>query len=178
MVRDQLSDYNADLCHKATPFKILLAYDRWAARLILDACAKLSPEQFHQRFDLGPGSLHDTTVHMLGAMKTWTQTLAGQEPGARLEQGGPRSPADVIALLEVCARDFAAEAGRLPLSETVTRSRDGKSFTFTRGAVCMQVMTHGAHHRAQCLNMLKQLGVKPLPFSSVAEWTRFGEGSI
>ena len=27
------------------------------------------------------------------------------------------------------------------------------------------------HHRAQCLNMLRQLGVTPLPPSSVAEWT-------
>jgi uncharacterized damage-inducible protein DinB len=35
-------------------------------------------------------------------------------------------------------------------------------------------MTHGMHHRAQCLNMLRRLGVQPLPPSSVAEWTWLG----
>jgi hypothetical protein len=27
---------------------------------MLDACAKLTDEQFHHRFEIGPGSLHDT----------------------------------------------------------------------------------------------------------------------
>jgi uncharacterized damage-inducible protein DinB len=31
------------------------------------------------------------------------------------------------------------------------------------------------HHRAQCLNMLRKLGVTPLPKSSVAEWTLEGD---
>jgi uncharacterized damage-inducible protein DinB len=34
----------------------------------------------------------------------------------------------------------------------------------------MHVATHGMHHRAQCLNMLRQLGVNPLPPISVLEW--------
>jgi uncharacterized damage-inducible protein DinB len=33
------------------------------------------------------------------------------------------------------------------------------------------------HHRAQCLNMLRHLGVTPLPASSVTEWTWMGETS-
>jgi uncharacterized damage-inducible protein DinB len=42
----------------------------------------------------------------------------------------------------------------------------------------MQVATHGVHHRAQCLNMLRHLGVKPLPLSSVAEWSRTADGAL
>ena len=45
----------------------------------------------------------------------------------------------------------------------------------TRGATIVHVTTHGTHHRAQCLNILRQLGVTPLPPSSVAEWTWMGE---
>src|ERR1700722_7875544 len=97
------------------PLKILLAHDLWATRQILDACSKLSDEQFHQRFEIGPGSLHDTTTHMLGAMRAWTQLLAGQEMGARLEKDGRRSVGELEALLEVCARELAAEAHRLPM---------------------------------------------------------------
>jgi len=151
--------------------EILLKHDQWATAQILDASAKLTSEQFHQRFEMGPGSLHDTLTHMLGAMRAWTQMLAGQTPGPRLEQDGKRTPAELAALLESCARDFGAEAHRRPLDETITRSRDGKTYQFTRGAVLAHVATHGMHHRAQCLNMLRQLGVSPLPHSSVAEWT-------
>ena len=55
------------------------------------------------------------------------------------------------------------------------RTRDGRTFDLTRGAVLAHVVTHGMHHRAQCLNMLRRLGVRPLPPGSVTEWTWLGE---
>jgi uncharacterized damage-inducible protein DinB len=60
------------------PLDILLAHDRWATRNILDACSKLSDEQFHQRFEMGPGSLHDTITHVLAAMRLWGDLLASR----------------------------------------------------------------------------------------------------
>jgi uncharacterized damage-inducible protein DinB len=57
----------------------------------------------------------------------------------------------------------------------VKRTRDGKEYSFTRGVVITHVATHGMHHRAQCLNMLKHLGVSPLPPSSVTEWARMAD---
>jgi len=157
---------------QSDPLTILLAHNEWATRQILEACAKLSDEQFHQRFDIGPGSLHNTTTHILGAMRTWTRTLATQDPGTRLDQDGQRrTPQDLLALLETCSAEFAAEAHRLPLDGLASRTRDGKTFQFTRGSILMQVVTHAMHHRAECLNMLRQLGVSPLPPSSVTEWT-------
>src|SRR4051794_39186208 len=160
------------------PLKILLLHDRWATGQILDACAKLTNDQFHQRFEIGPGSLHDTLTHVLGAMRTWTETLAGQESRPRLEEDGQRRTAgQLLALLEDSWGEFCTEARRRPLAEMFTRTmRSGKTLQFTRGAAVMQVTTHGMHHRAQCLNMLRQLGVTPLPASSVAEWTWMGEG--
>jgi uncharacterized damage-inducible protein DinB len=156
--------------------EILLNYDRWATGEILKACEPLSDEQFHRRFEMGPGSLHDTTTHILGAMRLWTQVMGGVNPAQRLDQDGvKRKPAELAQLLDTITADFAKEAHRLAASDMVTRIRDGKTMQFTRGAVLMQVMTHGAHHRAQCLNMLRQSGVKPLPKSSVVEWTLFAQ---
>src|SRR5204863_251817 len=81
------------------------------------------------------------------------------------------------SLLDDVSPQFRAEAGRRPLAEMATRHlRDGRTLQITRGAVLAQVTTHGMHHRAQCLNMLRRLGVNPLPPSSVAEWTWMGEG--
>ena len=159
--------------------EILLAHDRWATEQILDVCKKLNNEQFHQSFQMGPGSLHNTTTHILGAMRTWTQTLAGQEVTVRLDlDGQQRSPTELLVLLKICTDEFAAQVQRRPLDEIVSRVREGKSYEYTRGTVFAHVITHGMHHRAQCLNMLRQLGIKPLPPSSVAEWVRIVDAKL
>jgi uncharacterized damage-inducible protein DinB len=153
--------------------QILLAHDRWASDQHLDACAKLPTDQFHQKFDIGPGSLHDTLTHVVSAMRTWTDTLTGAEPRPRPDTDGQRRTPDQIRALhvEACA-ELSDEARRRPLGEIVTRTlRTGRTVTLTRAEVITHVTTHGMHHRAQCLNMLRRLGVTPLPPSSVTEWT-------
>jgi uncharacterized damage-inducible protein DinB len=149
------------------PLEILLTHNHWATRQILEACARLTPEQFHQRFEMGPGSLHDTTTHLLGAMRGWGDNLAGRAQRPRLE-GTNRSTAELLALLD----EIAATARAHPVDELVSAERGGKTYTFPRGGVLTHVTTHGMHHRAQCLNMLRRLGVQPLPPSSVADWIR------
>ena len=159
------------------PLQILLSHDRWSTMQILNASGKLSGDQFHQRFEIGPGSLHDALTHIVGSMRAWTETLAGQEPRPRLESDGQRrTPEQLRLLYDEAWRQLEAEARRRPLEEMVTRrTRDGRTIQLSRGAVLVQVATHGMHHRAQCLNMLRHLGVQPLPPSSVAEWTWMGE---
>jgi uncharacterized damage-inducible protein DinB len=162
---------------ESDPLQILLSHDRWATTQLLNACGKLTGDQFHRRFDMGPGSLHDTLTHMIAAMRAWSDSLIGQAPRPRVDADGQRRTTEQFrALWEEACRELAAEARRRPLEEMVTRHmRDGRTVELTRGAVVTHVATHGMHHRAQCLNMLRQLGVKPLPSSSVAEWTWLGE---
>jgi uncharacterized damage-inducible protein DinB len=155
----------------SNPLDVLLAHDHWATRNILEACEALTEEQFHRRFEIGPGSLHDTTTHIVGAMRGWGDLLAGREQRPRLEHGGvKRTPAELLILLNEIAADLATSARLYRLDEVVTGSRGGKNYRFLRGGVLTHVTTHGMHHRAQCLNMLRQLGVSPLPMSSVLEW--------
>lgn len=154
----------------SNPTDILLAHDQWATRNILEACSGLTPEQFHRRFEMGPGSLHDTTTHILAAMRVWGDLLAGREQRPRLEKSAQRTVPELLLLLNEIAGELADAASKYPLDGTVTRVRDGKTYVFTRGGVITQVTTHGMHHRAQCLNMLRHVGVSPLPASSVVEW--------
>jgi uncharacterized damage-inducible protein DinB len=153
------------------PLTILLAHDRWATHQLLDACGGLTPEQFHQPFEMGPGSLHNTVEHILGAMRFCADLVAGREPRPRLEvPNSRRTVPELRALLDECHDEFDALATSLPLDGQVKRTRNGQTYTFTRGAVVAHVMTHGTHHRAQALNMLRRLGVSPLPKSAVMEW--------
>ncbi len=61
----------------------------------------------------------------------------------------------------------AAHQYRGTLESTVSLEWPGengeiKVYTFTRAAILVHVTTHGFHHRAQCLNMLRRLGA-PVP---------------
>jgi uncharacterized damage-inducible protein DinB len=158
----------------SNPIDVLLGHDQWATRNIIETCSHLSHEQFHQRFEMGPGSLHDTTTHIVTAIRVWADLLAGREQRPRLE-GTERTTAELLSLLDEAAADFSALAAQYPLDDVVTRQREGKTFRLSRSGVIAHVATHGMHHRAQCLNMLRQLGVKPLPPNSVADWMNMAD---
>ena len=152
---------------------IQLQHDQWATRQILSACEKLTADQFARKFDIGAGSLQAGITHMLAAMITWTDTLAQRPLRPRIDEGGAKySAAQLHQMFDEFAAEFSAIAKSHPLDEIVKRTRGGKEYSFTRGAVITHVTTHGMHHRAQCLNMLRHLGVTPLPPSSVTEWAR------
>ena len=155
----------------SNPLDILLLHNQWATRQILLACEKLTADQFHQRFPIGPGSLHDTTTHIVGAMHIWIDRLAGQHQRPRLE-GTRRIVGELLALLDEACMELSRAAAAFPLDHTATMTRGAKEYTFSRGGILTHVTTHGMHHRAQCLNMLRQLAVDPLPTSSVVEWLR------
>jgi uncharacterized damage-inducible protein DinB len=150
------------------PATILLDQNMWATRNMIEACAELSHDQFHHKFELGPGSLHETLRHILAAMQGWGDLLAGREQRALLD--GEKTTDELLHLLDELGSDLAASAAAHATDELVAGSRGGRSYTFARGAVITHVTTHGMHHRAQCLNMLRHLGVEPLPPSSVVEW--------
>jgi len=158
------------------PVEILVAHNHWSTSRILDACAKLSPEKMEQPFELGPGSLQKTLVHILGAMQGWGDLLAGREQRPRLENTS-QTLDSMKSLLQQLTDDILASTRNHSVAESVSGERGGSSYIFQRGAVITHLMTHGVHHRAQCLNMLRHLGVDPLPPSSILEWTMMGEGS-
>jgi uncharacterized damage-inducible protein DinB len=157
----------------ADPLSILAAHDRWATSLLLDACERLTNEQLHRRFEMGIGSVHDTVIHDAAAVKTWAEVLLKRE-----QSPWPSNDARPIGELRQMAEEafdlLATAAAAGPLEETFTGVRDGQTIVYTRGVILCHVHTHSMHHRAQCLNMLRHMGVSPLPLSSVVAWSRAG----
>lgn len=173
------------------PVEILLATNRWATQNLIEACQDLPVEKFHQEFSLGPGSLHHTLLHILESMQHWADVLAGREVQFEEDPGQPhprmlgsfgivyfgsalpdqqRTPQQLLVLLNRIADDLENSARSHPVDALVTWRASEQSFSFARGGVLTHVTTHGMHHRAQCLNMLRHVGVDPLPSSSVHEW--------
>lgn len=164
------------------PVRVLLASNRWAMHALLDAMEPLTDAQLDEAFEMGLGTLRSSVRHMLGAMDGWTGVLLGEPFG-----GGSRPPAltpersysvaEFRRLTDEIA-DALERAAAGDMDKVFTGERGGRRYSFTRGGVVCHVATHGFHHRAQCLNMLRRLGVGELPRSSVYEWMLHEPGAV
>lgn len=173
------------------PCRILVQSDAWCTRRVLESCRSLSRDQFHRRFEMGLGTIHLTLTHILSTMRRWTDRLAGRTPRPMLhavpdhpQVGGEdkdRSVDELLAILDEGERDLLAVLRPDPawLAGVVSlewKGDDGvvKTHSFSRAAVVAHVTTHGYHHRAQVLNMLRHLSVPgvsdKLPELSVVDW--------
>ncbi len=151
-----------------------MAHNEWATEQLLDACAALGDDQWHAKFEIGIGSLHDSFVHLIGAMWVWTDTLGQRTPRPWIDEAPRRSIEELRAMHRTAAADLASVARLGPMDQTLTRERQGKVTSYQRQVILGHVLTHAMHHRAQMLNMLRRLGVNPLPQSSMVEWSRAG----
>lgn len=178
------------------PLDILLTHDEWGTRQVLEACRPLTREQFHRPFAIGLGSLHNNLTHIVGTVRRWTDRIDGRPLRPALSpvpgrpdipfDGGDRTPGDLLTLLGPAAADLRAVAAKWRSAPDGLASlvylewprKDGEPgmnrYTFSRGACLVHVCTHGMHHRSQCVNMLRHVGVTgvsdKLPDPSVMEW--------
>ena len=151
------------------PTKVLLTHDRWANAQLYKACNELTPEQLNHPFEMGTGSIHNNIVHNLAAMRGWTDVLNEVEARYRLENESYTID-QIIELEPSIADEFEQAALRRPFDTIIKRDRGEQTYTFSVGGIITHVTTHSVHHRAQCCNMLRQLGIENQPMSSVFEW--------
>lgn len=159
----------------------LAGHNVWATRVLLERCRGLTPEQFTRSFDIGPGRLHDTLLHVAGAMRRWADRIGDRPLRPSVEQENRvRTPDEILALLNEAEADLSGvlgrvvEEGRLDETMSITIPRYQEPFVFTRGTAIVHVMTHGVHHRAQAINMLRRLGLADLPDLDAIEWELAG----
>lgn len=144
-----------------------LEHNVWATRRLLEACRPLSRQQWEQNFDIGPGSLAGTLSHIVEAMASFADCFAGKDCERRPDfAAGASTPDSLLSLLDEAGRalDDAIESLVLRHAERGSVAwRSARGGKLPVPVALAQVFDHGTHHRAQCLNMLKRLGVEPLP---------------
>jgi uncharacterized damage-inducible protein DinB len=142
-------------------------YRAWCNRQLLHSCRPLSAEQLHAPFEIGQGSVWRSLVHLLAADSLWLDAFEGR----------PDSPvpceADFKDLQELADRwadldrrwlDALARLDGSDLERPVLRADlRNQRFTLDRVDAHLQVCTHAAYTAAQLVNMLRRLGVAPLP---------------
>ena len=153
------------------PADVLLDFEDWATHRMLDACEPLSDEQLDREFEMGLGTLRRTLKHNIGAMIGWTGLLEDSEPDFDPDFGGDSPSIERLrSVHEDAMKAFRAGARLGSFDDVLERQRNETTYRFTRGGVVTHVTTHSMHHRAQCLNMLRHLGVETQPESSVFQW--------
>jgi uncharacterized damage-inducible protein DinB len=60
-------------------FTSLYTYNRWADRRVLEACRKLTPEQYAAEPSPGWSSVRSSIVHIAVVTEGWTRGLAGED---------------------------------------------------------------------------------------------------
>jgi uncharacterized damage-inducible protein DinB len=153
-------------------FRLLFAYDAWANARALDACAKLSPEQFTRDLDSSFRSVRDTLAHIHGAQWIWLERFQGRSPG------GLPSPQDFPDLAALRARWSEVEpelllyVNALKVSdlETVVEYRTAKGTALSNPLwqSLQHLVNHGTYHRGQLTTLLRQLGATPVSTDMIA----------
>lgn len=155
----------------------LLAHNKWATRILLEKCSAVSTEDYNREFEISLGTLHKTCSHTVGVMYVWASIIANDSPGEYrdLSKTCP-TPNDLLAELHkahealVKATTTVRDENRLDEILEQVHPRTNMRYRFTRGSMATHVLTHGMHHRAQVLNILRRLGVDDLPDVDVLEW--------
>ena len=136
---------------------------------VLERVRALSDEQYSREFAVGMGSLSRTLAHIVSSEWYYMQRMLGGEVPAY--ETWPIRPEDPPAFRELdAAWRKQAEQTRAglravkdwerPIEYRVTDD-DGRAKIVTASAADLftQLALHEVHHRAQALNMLRQLGV-------------------
>jgi uncharacterized damage-inducible protein DinB len=166
------------------PFQILIRHFHWATAEVIRTCRPLSDAQLDQRFDVGIGSLRGNLDHIIWCVEGWCRRL---ERGEWIPDGGENDSLDRLQerlddAVEQVQRLLAEHIDPDGLGETLSFELERPPgnrmrYTYARATIFVHMMTHGVHHRAQCLNMLRRLGAAPddLPALDATTWQRSTE---
>lgn len=151
----------------------LLRHDAWTTRLLLTRAASLSDAALDRPFDMGHRTLRRTFRHIIANMECWCDLVL-----ARPQRSITHTPDDdiaaLLARLDIVAAELVAfgesfsSSGRNDdiFTDYLENPPQKKSVTTALAHLC----THGMHHRAQCLWMMRQLGLGNLPEGDLFSW--------
>ena len=141
----------------------LFAYDRWANTKVLDACRKLTAEQFVAEPVPGRSSVRSTIYHIALATEINLRTLAGDLDDRVPTEADVATVDDAARLLERAYCRF--EELRLTLTPErlntlMTLRAIGRTFTLPRWAILRHIVNHSSYHSGQVASKLKRFGVE------------------
>lgn len=143
-----------------------IAHSSWALEQLITSAEALPPGKADEDLGIGPGSLRVNIAHVIEAMFYFADNFAGRDYVEPADFAA--LSASLLGLRALLAR--ATDALRISmvgacergLGETILWPGATKKALPAPTAVA-QVFDHSTLHRAQAVNILKRLGIDPLP---------------
>lgn len=143
---------------------------QWANRRALDGCGGLTSEQLNQRFAIGQGSVLATLTHLYASECVWLAAIEGEvNPGSPwslrfADLTALRAAWDALDARWVTFLDRLTDVDLArPVAKMSTSSGAGRVHVTPLSDVLLHLCMHAQYTLAQLANMLRQLGVSPLP---------------
>ena len=143
----------------------LYDYNYWARDRQLEACSKLTQDQFLRPMGSSFSSLRDTLAHLLIVEWVWLERFLGRSPRAIPSWLDELQTVDSIGerwkSLELDVRKYLgaldAEALDRPLTYVNVK---GETWTYPLGQALFHLVNHQTYHRGQITTLLRQLGAE------------------
>jgi uncharacterized damage-inducible protein DinB len=142
----------------------LFAFDRWANLKVLDACRKLTAEQYAAEPVPGWSSVRSTVYHIAWVTDFHLRTLTGDPDDSVPAEADFPKVDDAARLLERAYRRFEELRSTLTpekLNNVLTLRRRGRSATLPPWAMLRHIVNHSTYHRGQVAAKLKRFGIEP-----------------
>lgn len=144
-------------------FVSIYAFNRWANDKMLEACRKLSAEQFTAEPVPGLTPVRATVWHIAIVTEGWLKGIAGATEYNFPAESEVATPDDAARILDRAYMVFDSIAPTLT-SEFVgtprTFSRRGRTVTLPPWIILRHIVNHTTYHRGQVASKLKMFGIQ------------------
>jgi uncharacterized damage-inducible protein DinB len=141
----------------------LFAYDRWANTRVLDACRKLTAQQYVAEPVPGWSSVRLTVYHIALATEWNLRALTGDPDDSIPTEADLATVDDAARLLERAYCRFEELRPTLSperLNTLLTVRGPGYTFTLPQWSMLRHVVNHATYHRGQVASKLKRFGIE------------------
>lgn len=152
------------------------AYNLWANKTLTDLILTLPEEQQKQPVESSFPGLYPTILHMWVAESAWWQRVKLQEKIIiPVESGYPEMKDVVKGLVDQSAQweEWVKNSSEMMLRHVYAYQNSKKEeFSQPVSETLMHVFNHSTYHRGQLVTIMRTLGVKTIPQTDFAIFTR------
>jgi uncharacterized damage-inducible protein DinB len=144
-------------------FASLYAFNRWANDKMIEACRKLTPEQYVAEPVPGWSSVRSTVYHIAVVTDGWLRSLANDPDQSFPTEAEVPTLDDAARVLERAYKTFESLLSMLTsqfLNTPREFRRRYRAFTLPPWLVLRHVVNHTTYHRGQVASKLKRFGIQ------------------
>ena len=141
-------------------------YNDWAFSQVMTVVESLDDKEVDQELDIGPGTIRAAMAHLCDAEQWWYENWTAQDAKPEYGKLSDTTPMREIgdAFREISNRrnTFLSSLADDDLKRVIhAYVRPEIKLAFRLGESMLQLLGHGTHHRAQVVNMLRQIDKQP-----------------